>query len=650
MKRLAIVSFLLMFGLLKYGNAQWADFTNYTQASNLSRAMNSKVNLQIGSGAPTMNCTAPAAGIGGDVYADITNFLWYLCVSTNTWQKLPGSATFEPPLGNPSVSGYILSSTTAGVRSWIAPEGTSTPGTSGQLLTSNGSGGFGASLTPGALALVGYPSAGLVKSSGSAFSVASAGSDYEVPLTFGSGVTRTINAVTCNAASGSVAGCLSAADWTTFNGKQTPISGAPGTWPSFGTAALVNTGTSAGTVPLLNGVNTWSGAQTFSSTLNKITLTAPATAWTIQPTGDNQTTTIPGGTLINSSGSTSGNAGTATNLAGGTIGQIPYQSAANTTLFVTANTAATDQVLVSHGSGSAGLPPTLTNAPALSGANMTNLPALGVKSDGTLVGTRSLLNIIPGLGIAPVVTDTGTQINITLPIDTAVTDTRLNAASGVDLLVTPASGSGTAYTGCPTGITPPLTTGMVVHLTPDHTSTGGATTFNYCATTALALKEADGTSNLTSTDLIAGRQQDIWYDGSLWRLKRSLIEVSSLPASALAASTFDAQGTTGTITWAIGSVLNAQATSTFTTHTGTATLAVTNPVIGGNYVWKLIQDATGGITATLGSGCTWLVANGGTPSGAHVITLTNAPNAVDVLAFVYDGTNCLASVIYNLKP
>ena len=77
---------------------------------------------------------------------------------------------------------------------------------------------------------------------------------------------------------------------------------------------------------------------------------------------------------------------------------------------------------------------------------------------------------------------------------------------------------------------------------------------------------------------------------------------------------------------------------------------VTNPVIGGNYVWKLIQDATGGITATLGSGCTWLVANGGTPSGAHVITLTNAPNAVDVLAFVYDGTNCLASVIYNLKP
>lgn len=73
----------------------------------------------------------------------------------------------------------------------------------------------------------------------------------------------------------------------------------------------------------------------------------------------------------------SGTATRATNLAGGTVGQIPYVSAANTTAFVAANTAATDQVLVSHGTGSAGLAPTLTNAPALSAANMTNLPSAG---------------------------------------------------------------------------------------------------------------------------------------------------------------------------------------------------------------------------------------------------------------------------------
>lgn len=39
---------------------------------------------------------------------------------TRSWIA-PPSTSYEPPLGNPSVNGYILSSTTAGVRSWIAP-------------------------------------------------------------------------------------------------------------------------------------------------------------------------------------------------------------------------------------------------------------------------------------------------------------------------------------------------------------------------------------------------------------------------------------------------------------------------------------------------------------------------------------------------
>jgi hypothetical protein len=137
------------------------------------------------------------------------------------------------------------------------------------------------------------------------------------------------------------------------------------------------------------------------------------------------------------------------------------------------------------------------------------------------VGTRNILNIVPGTGITPIVTDTGSQINIQLPIDTAVTDTRLNAVSGSDLLVLPNSGSGTTYAGCPSGITPPLTSGMVVHLVPDHNSNGGATAFNYCGTGAIALMESDGATNLTSSDLVAGRQVDTWYDGTntKWRLK-----------------------------------------------------------------------------------------------------------------------------------
>jgi len=48
-----------------------------------------------------------------------------------------------------------------------------------------------------------------------------AGSVFEVPLTFGDGLTRTANDIDCDTASGSVFGCLSSTDWTTFNTKQT---------------------------------------------------------------------------------------------------------------------------------------------------------------------------------------------------------------------------------------------------------------------------------------------------------------------------------------------------------------------------------------------------------------------------------------------
>lgn len=46
---------------------------------------------------------------------------------------------------------------------------------------------------------------------------------YESGLTAGDGLTRTVNDFDCDTASGSVFGCLSAANWTTFNNKQDTI-------------------------------------------------------------------------------------------------------------------------------------------------------------------------------------------------------------------------------------------------------------------------------------------------------------------------------------------------------------------------------------------------------------------------------------------
>ncbi len=62
-------------------------------------------------------------------------------------------------------------------------------------------------------------------------------SGNEVPLTFTSPIIRTVNTITCQSATGAVPGCLSAADWTTFNGKQ-----AAGNYITGITGDLVATG------------------------------------------------------------------------------------------------------------------------------------------------------------------------------------------------------------------------------------------------------------------------------------------------------------------------------------------------------------------------------------------------------------------------
>lgn len=75
------------------------------------------------------------------------------------------------------------------------------------------------------------------------------------------------------------------------------------------------------------------------------------------------------------------------------------------------------------------------------------------------------------------------------------------------------------------------------------------------------------------------------------------------------------------------------------------TLNLTGLVNGGIYTLWIKQDSTGGEGLTLGTGCTWKVAGGG--SGA--ITPSVGANAVDVLYFTYDGSSCLLNFIKNFN-
>jgi len=62
-------------------------------------------------------------------------------------------------------------------------------------------------------------------------------------------------------------------------------------------------------------------------------------------------------------------------------------------------------------------------------------------------------------------------------------------------------------------------------------------------------------------------------------------------------------------------------------------------------VLVLTQDATGGEGLVLGTGCTWKAVN----AGAGAVVLTNAANAIDILTFTYDGTNCYAALQTNFN-
>lgn len=100
----------------------------------------------------------------------------------------------------------------------------------------------------------------------------------------------------------------------------------------------------------------------------------------------------------------------------------------------------------------------------------------------------------------------------------------------------------------------------------------------------------------------------------------------------------------GTVSWGIASAPVASATLTLVHTTSSRTINVSGLVNNGSYILVLKQDSTGGAAATLGTGCTWF--QGGTAGFTAVtsLDLTATASAINVLAFVYDGTNCYANL------
>ena len=137
--------------------------------------------------------------------------------------------------------------------------------------------------------------------------------------------------------------------------------------------------------------------------------------------------------------------------------------------------------------------------------------SMTIQNDGSIVGTRSNLNVVPGFGVVNILSDNGTAVVLQQAVDTAVVQSKASAQSGGTLDCFSTGASVTAYT-C--GLSPALaayTIGMVVNWRPNVAGVGGNVTLNIDTLGSRPVKLADGTTNPEAGDLAANQLRPVWY-------------------------------------------------------------------------------------------------------------------------------------------
>lgn len=170
----------------------------------------------------------------------------------------------------------------------------------------------------------------------------------------------------------------------------------------------------------------------------------------------------------------------------------------------------------------------LTSAPsgsdlyACTASNVWTLEGSGtltVKVSGTVAGAEPVLDILPGTGIVAALADTGTEVDATLAVDSAIVLTKSTAQSGSSLLCSSATGSASTY-GC--SMTPTLTAaslirGALFEWIPDVTCASGGITLNIDSLGARSIFEADEATSPGPSNCPSGGLKLIWYDGAAFR-------------------------------------------------------------------------------------------------------------------------------------
>ena len=143
------------------------------------------------------------------------------------------------------------------------------------------------------------------------------------------------------------------------------------------------------------------------------------------------------------------------------------------------------------------------------------------EASGTAVGSRSITNLVAGVGLVSILSDTGSKINIQQSLNTAVVLTKNAHQAGTDLFCGSTTNSAATYRCVMSPTLTTYSTAMVLFWRPDVENVTGAVTLEIDGLGAKAVKLIDGVSDPLAGDMKAGQLYPVWYDGTQFRLLMS---------------------------------------------------------------------------------------------------------------------------------